>query len=151
MISNYDPADFKTLKRSVYRVFIHCSASDRTEDDNVKTIMQWHLARGFNTIGYHFYINKKGVIFTGRYLEHTPAAQEGHNAGSIAICLGGLDHFSNEQFEALKILCSAIELAYLAKRQVITFHGHCEVSNKTCPNFNYIEVLGLDAKGKIKD
>ena len=31
----------------------------------------------------------------------------------------------------------------------ITFHGHCEVSNKTCPVFNYKNVLNLDSLGNI--
>ena len=32
----------------------------------------------------------------------------------------------------------------------VTFHGHCEVSTKTCPNFDYRGVLGLTAKGYLR-
>lgn len=128
---------FTKPKRAVDKVFIHCSASDNPKHDNVETIKAWHLARGFNDVGYHFYINKVGAVLKGRSVEKIPAAQEGHNKGSIAICLGGLNHFSQEQFFALKKLCAEIKAALPS----ITFHGHCEVSNKTCPNFDYRKVL----------
>ena len=124
-------------KRVVDKVFIHCSASDRPEHDNVETIRSWHKARGFNDIGYHYFINKEGVVLPGRGIEKIPAAQVGHNKGSIAICLGGLDHFSEEQFFSLKKLCVEIKAALPG----VTFHGHCEVSSKTCPNFGLIKMV----------
>jgi N-acetylmuramoyl-L-alanine amidase len=128
---------FSKPQRWVNKVFIHCSASDNLRHDNIKTITSWHLQRGFNEIGYHYYINKDGIIFAARDIEKTPAAQEGHNTGSIAICLGGLNKFSDAQFSSLVKLCTAI------KEQIshVTFHGHCEVSKKSCPNFDYKKVL----------
>lgn len=144
------PIDFRPPKRGVIKVFIHCSASDRPEHDNIATITQWHLERGFHKIGYHYFINKRGEIWIGRDLELTPAAQEGYNAGSIAICVGGLNQFSDEQFKSLKAMCMAIDTAYKQRKLPVTFHGHCEVSNKTCPVFNYRLVVGLDEKGNIK-
>lgn len=131
---------FAKPKRAVNKVFIHCSASDNAAHDNIKTIKSWHLARGFNDIGYHYYIDKIGIVHNGRSVELTPAAQSGHNKGTIAICLGGLNHFSEAQFFSLKKLCAEIKQA-LPK---ITFHGHCEVSAKTCPNFDYKKVLGYN-------
>jgi N-acetylmuramoyl-L-alanine amidase len=126
-------------ERAVDKVFIHCSASDNPAHDNVETIRSWHKQRGFNDIGYHFYINKQGVVLKGRAMEKIPAAQAGHNKGSVAICLGGLNHFSQEQFFSLKKLCAEIKKLL----PHVTFHGHCEVSNKTCPNFDYKKILGL--------
>ncbi len=131
-------ADFKLPKRKVEKVFIHCSASDRPEDDNVRTINQWHIARGWSEIGYNFYIDKHGRIWTGRDIEKIPAAQHGHNTGSIAICCGGLSLFTVAQFLSLQEFCGIINKTYSGK---ITFHGHCEVSTKTCPNFDYKSVL----------
>ena len=129
---------FSKPKRWVNKVFIHCSASDNFMHDNIETIRHWHMLRGFNDIGYHFYINKEGIILKGRDIEKNPAAQEGHNTGSVAICLGGLNKFSDAQFVSLKRLCGAI------KNEIpfVTFHGHCEVNpHKTCPNFDYKKVL----------
>ena len=33
----------------------------------------------------------------------------------------------------------------------MTFHGHCEVSDKDCPVFNYREILGLNDFGQYWD
>lgn len=139
---------FVMPQRAVKRVFLHCSASDSPEHDNVGVITKWHIDRGFSTIGYHFYINKAGEIFPGRDIEHIPAAQKGFNTNSIAICAGGLNDFTEKQLGAVKILCKKINDMYKGN---ITFHGHCEVDkNKTCPVFDYKRLLNLNELGKMK-
>lgn len=137
---------FKKPKRKVNKVFIHCSASDHAHHDNIETIRRWHVKENaWSDIGYHYVITKSGAVFLGRSLEKQPAAQRGHNKGSIAICLTGLDHFSDKQKNALYNLCYEIDKQYGGH---ITFHGHREVdSNKTCPNFEYKTVLRLDLSG----
>jgi N-acetylmuramoyl-L-alanine amidase len=136
-------------KRPVARVFLHCSASDNPAHDNIATMTAWHLARGFATIGYHFFITKAGVILQGRSLESDPAAQQGHNKGTIAICLHGLEvgKFTAAQFAALRDLTAQIDAAYGAGR--VTFHGHREVAAKACPVFDYKRVLSLDKFGRL--
>lgn len=133
----------KNIKRQINKVYIHCSASDNPNHDNIETITQWHLGRGFNTIGYHFFINKNGDIYKGRDLEKIPASQQGHNTGSLAICLSGLNNFTEKQFTSLQKLCLFVN----DNMRNITYHGHCEVSNKTCPNFDYKKILNIDEKG----
>lgn len=135
---------FKKPKRKVSRVFIHCSASDNQKHDDISVIEEWHRERGFAGVGYHYFIQANGNIQAGRNTEIIPAAQVGYNAGSIAICLHGLEGFTNKQFVALRHLCGEIN-----KELEVTFHGHCEVSNKLCPNFDYRGVLSLDKNGKM--
>lgn len=139
---------FVKPNRPVSKVYLHCTASDNPAHDNVETITEWHKARGFADIGYHALIHKDGVISAGRSLELTPAAQAGHNTGTIAISLHGLDKakFTESQFDALRHLCHEINLAYDRK---VTFHGHNEVAAKACPVFDYRAVLDLDAKGRL--
>ena len=51
-----------------------------------------HRHRGFNGVGYHFYIRKNGDIKNTRPLEKPGAHALGYNAHSIGICYeGGLD------------------------------------------------------------
>lgn len=135
---------FVKPKRKINKVFIHCSASDNPNHDDISVIEKWHRERGFAGVGYHYFIQSNGNIQTGRNIEIIPAAQVGHNAGSIAICLHGLEAFKNKQFSSLRQLCGEIN-----KDMDVTFHGHCEVSNKLCPNFDYRGVLGLDKNGKM--
>lgn len=139
---------FSKPNRPVNRVFIHCSASDRPDHDHVAVIRRWHLARGWKDVGYHFFITKAGAVQGGRSLEQTPAAQKGNNAGTIAICLHGLaiERFTAAQHAALRQLCDAINRAYGG---AVTFHGHCEVANKSCPVIDYRQVLGLDNGGRM--
>ncbi len=138
---------FTAPRRKVDRVFLHCSASDNPKHDDISVIRKWHLERGFRDVGYHYFIKFDGTIQIGRNIESAPAAQEGNNAHTIAICMAGLTAgvFTQTQFSSLLGLCIAIHTAL----PDATFHGHCEVSRKTCPVFNYKSVLGLDAKGRM--
>ena len=138
---------FQKPKRKVHRVFIHCSASDHAHHDNIATMKQWHLARGFWDVGYHFFIQKDGTLEYGRDSEKTPAAQKGHNLNTLAICMHGLkeEKFTTAQFDTLRKLAQQIEHNY----DNISFHGHCEVSKKACPVFNYKKVLDLDIYGSL--
>lgn len=135
----------KPSYRTVDTVFIHCSASDKPEHDDVAVIRNWHLARGFYDVGYHWFIKKDGTLQVGRDLELLPAAQKGHNKGSIAICLHGLSSFTEEQFDTLRGLCAGLGNAFAPA--ALRYRGHCEVSSKTCPVFDYRRVLGLGKDG----
>jgi murein L,D-transpeptidase YcbB/YkuD len=139
---------FKKPVRAVSRVFIHCSASNNPAHDNVATMRRWHKQKGWSDVGYHFFIRKDGMLEEGRSLERTPAAQANHNTGTIAICCHGLDKakFTEAQFDTLRTLCGDIDIAYGGE---VTFHGHCEVSAKSCPVFDYRAVLSLDAEGHV--
>ena len=108
---------------------------------------QWHLARGFSDVGYHFFIQKDGTLEYGRDIEKIPAAQKGHNINTLTICLHGLkeENFTEGQFETLKKLATQIEHNY----KNISFHGHCEVSKKACPVFNYRRILDLVTYGSL--
>ena len=140
---------FTRPARHVDRVFLHCSASDNPDHDDIATIRSWHVnERGWSDVGYHYFIRSDGALQEGRPLERTPAAQAGHNAGTIAVCLHGLaaENFTDDQFRTLTALAREIDEAYAGR---VTFHGHCEVSSKSCPVFPYREVLGLDGAGRM--
>ena len=140
--------NFTKPNRRIEKVFVHCSASDYPQHDNVETMRKWHLERGWQDVGYHYFIRKNGQVDIGRDIEKTPAAQVGHNRGSIAICLHGLkkELFTPQQFKSLVELCKQIDSAY---ENQIVFRGHCEVSDKDCPVFDYRRVLGLNRFGEM--
>ncbi len=133
-------------ERAVSRVFVHYSYSDNPSHDNVETIRRWHLARGFSDVGYHFFVRKNGRIEKGRDLDKTPAAQKGNNTGTIAICLHGKEenYPSPEQEKSLRALCMALNFRY----DGLTFHGHKEVADTSCPgSLDYKGILGLNDLG----
>jgi len=135
---------FEAPSRRVDRIFLHCSASDDPAlagDMLVPAIRDWHIKRGFSDVGYHFLIDKRGRVMDGRPLSKIPAAQKGHNTGTIAIMVHGLEDFPEPMLAACARLCGQINAAYSGR---ISFHGHCEVSSKSCPVFDYRDLLKLD-------
>lgn len=140
-------AMFQMPKRRIERVFLHCSAYDDAPGEELlgvalhDWILEMHLARGFNNIGYHYLIDSQGERIGGRPLEKIPAAQKGHNTGTIAIMVHGLKRFAPAALNECAQLCREINMAYSGR---ISFHGHCEVSIKSCPVFDYHGLLHLD-------
>ena len=124
--------------RRIRRVIIHCSDSDVPSHDDISVIRRWHVEeRGWSDVGYHFFIRSTGEIQRGRPIEHQGSHCAGHNADSIGICLHGRKHFTVDQFASLRRLCKVL----LAENNSLTFHGHCEFSPKSCPNFDYKMIL----------
>ncbi len=145
---------FVKPQREVSRVFLHCTASDHPHHDNIETLRDWHVnGNGWSDVGYHELITFGGDILAGRPLERIPAAQKGHNRGTIAIALSGGQNgkpgaFTTAQFEALRLRCQQISDAYGGN---ITFHGHVEVApGRSCPVYDYRVILGLDGEGRLK-
>ena len=77
-----------------------------------------------------------------------PPPRPGTTAATIAICLHGLtrERFTKAQYRTLVELATAMDDAYAG---MLSFHGHCEVSSKSCPVFPYRAVLGLDSHGAM--
>lgn len=110
-------------------------------------IDQWHRARGWKCIGYHFVIRRDGTIERGRGIDEIGAHVKGHNKDSIGVCLAGgrgskpndtpLAHYTMTQMQSLRKLITALELIL----GHMTLHGHNEYAAKACPGFNVREHL----------
>lgn len=138
---------FVKPKREINKVFLHHSATDRLAHDNVDFIRKIHIGENkWSDIGYHYFITKNGTLHLCRPLKRVPAAQKGHNKGTIAVCLSGSKHFTSEQKDTLTTLCETINNAYAGN---IMFHGHKEVKNTKCPAYDYKVWLNLDENGKM--
>jgi len=132
--------------RAIEKIIIHCSATPEGRDVTVETITDWHLARGWSDIGYHFVIHLNGEIKEGRPLHRAGAHTKGHNKGSIGICyIGGVDGNMKAkdtrtpaQDAALVNLIQALQKDY----PLATIHGHNEFSSKACPSFNVQQEYG---------
>lgn len=136
------------MHRLINRIVIHCSDSNFGDADLIK---EWHIARGFKTIGYHFVIRNgfitsavpseynqeiDGTIQGGRPVEEVGAHALGFNMDSIGICLIGKTKFSRKQLTTLLYLLGLLMNTYpsITISRVV---GHCELTKeKTCPNFD---------------
>lgn len=78
--------------RRIDLIICHCSATKITQDFPVESLEACHKARGFKTIGYHYYITKDGQVHQCRPEDMIGAHARRYNAYSIGICYeGGLD------------------------------------------------------------
>ncbi len=83
---------FMQSSTSVKYLVIHCSATRADRDYTVEHLLRDHKARGFRTIGYHFYIRRSGEVTQHRKLLEVGAHCRPFNRCSIGICYeGGLD------------------------------------------------------------
>ena len=78
--------------REVKLLVVHCSATRCNKNFSVEALRRCHLARGFASIGYHFYITRDGEVHICRPVHQIGAHATGWNDKSIGICYeGGLD------------------------------------------------------------
>ena len=148
--SNYVP----TWRTATDLLVVHCSATRPTQDIGVRDITQWHIQRGFDTVGYHYVIRRNGEVERGRPENAVGAHVRGHNVNSIGICLaGGVDNagkpannFTAAQLVALHQLLDELRKRYPDARVL----GHRDLSPdrdgdgvispnefiKACPSFD---------------
>lgn len=132
--------------RHVNKIIIHCSATKEGKDFRAKDINEWHIQRGFKSIGYHFVVDIDGTVEKGRDLEIVGAHCYGYNTDSIGVCyIGGLDEKSKakdtrnaKQKESLTNLITKLvsDMQKLGNNK-ITIYGHHDFNkNKECPCFD---------------
>lgn len=125
--------------RLINLITIHCSDSDIAEHDDINVIKRWHIARGWRTVGYHWFIDKKGGLYSGRAEHEVGAHAKGFNQNSIGICLSGSQDFRKIQYEIAAQLCLDIMDRYNLEIKDIVAHNELDKS-KTCPNFPISEI-----------
>ena len=122
-------------------IVLHCDGIMPHQHNTVKKIDDYHKSKGWKGIGYHFWVNRQGEVFTGRRLEEVGAHVVGHNKHSIGICYeGGLDSAGRkadtrtpEQVRALRQLVERMH-AYFPQAIIV---GHHDLNpGKDCPCFD---------------
>jgi N-acetylmuramoyl-L-alanine amidase len=135
------PARLKKSRRVINEIIIHCTATPEGRECSVDEIRQWHKARGFTDIGYHYVIHLDGRVENGRDVDIAGAHCTGHNTHSIGVVyVGGCtkdgktpkDTRTEAQKSALANLL--LDLRKLYPRA--TIHGHRDFANKACPSFD---------------
>ena len=136
--------------RKIDLIVIHCSATRSNRRFTVEDLEACHRARGFNGIGYHYYITRDGQLHFCRAEEKIGAHARRYNAHSIGVCYeGGLDENGKPadtrtpaQKAALVALLRSLKTDY-PDAQIL---GHRDLPwvNKACPCFDArAEYLGL--------
>lgn len=93
----------------------------------------YHLSKGWDGIGYHFFIEKDGEIYKGRPEHRNGAHCRGKNTQSIGICLAGnfdATRPTEDQKHALGELLKDLKAKYSIPLSNIV--PHRKFANKTC-------------------
>jgi N-acetyl-anhydromuramyl-L-alanine amidase AmpD len=97
----------------------HCSATKPSQHIGRAQIEEWHLAKGWAAIGYHFVITRAGDVELGRPLEELGAHVQGFNGRSVGICMvGGLDDQGRELVNAPQMFTPA---QWIAAHKLVDF------------------------------
>ena len=131
-------------------IVIHHTAS--TRDMTVQEIHQLHLNQGENWkgIGYHFYIDKQGIIWRGRPEEMSGSHALDYNFVSLGICLSGnfeIEKPTDNQLKSLSELLQHLKQKY-GNVQVV---GHRDLNATACPGKNLYSKLGSVIANAKKD
>lgn len=128
--------------RRIDLMVVHCSATRCNRSFPLEAVIACHRARGFATVGYHYYITRDGTVHAGRPLYQEGAHATGFNKHSIGICYeGGLDPSGKPadtrtpaQRDTLRKLLLRLKADYPNARIV----GHRDLPgvNKACPCFD---------------
>jgi N-acetylmuramoyl-L-alanine amidase len=122
-------------------IIIHCSDTPENRTVTVEEIDQWHRKRGFDMIGYHYFIDIDGNVHQGRTIDKVGAHAKGKNTRSIGICYAGgcnsdlqpKDTLTELQQKNMTALILALGMTLQKPLKVI---GHNQVSDKACPSFD---------------
>ena len=139
--------------RPITEIIIHCTATrpewraGKSLAEKFAEVRQWHLARGFADIGYHYLIDRDGQVMVGRDIGRVGAHVKGRNTGTIGVALFGghgssendrfAENFNAAQDEALENLLDQLRDEFGPLR----VSGHNEYAAKACPGFNVPEWL----------
>ena len=125
--------------RYINDIIIHCTATPAGREVTRAEIDEWHRARGWRGIGYHYLIHLDGSIERGRAISVPGSHCFGHNAHSIGVAyVGGVnevgqpaDTRTKEQRQSMLQLVGRLTAMYRCR-----VHGHRDYAQRDCPCFD---------------
>ena len=122
--------------REIKTIVIHHSGNT----DTVENIRKLHVeTNGWDDIGYHFMIDRKGSLILGRETEKAGAHVYGYNEDSIGVCLlGNFDKetLNEKQLKMLNWLINMLLNEFSLSKEDVKFHRDFPDVNKSCPGGN---------------
>jgi N-acetylmuramoyl-L-alanine amidase len=142
--------DHLVLHHTGYRSTRIGGTSVEAQSRHLREIERWHLDRGFLGIGYHFVISPTGRIFRGRPVDRMGAHVEGHNRGTVGICLMGDFERERPTVAALAAL-AAVRTRLVPGATGLPLVGHREHSGQAtlCPGRFLMAYLSETNEGRL--
>lgn len=124
---------------------IHASATFPSMDIDIEWIRDIHLGKGWNDVGYHYFIKRDGTVEKGREDNIQGAHTYRHNNNNLGICMaGGLkegtkepeDNFTPIQYMALTRLLAQL-LREHPDAKIMGHNGFYGHETRGCPCFDW--------------
>ena len=122
-----------TTRRMTDGIVLHHAAASAAAPEQIHA---FHLAQGWNGIGYHYYVRKDGTVYRGRPEAASGAHTENENWHTIGICFEGnfmTETMSEVQLKAGRALIADIKTRYPG----IDVKGHRDFNATGCPGTNF--------------
>jgi N-acetylmuramoyl-L-alanine amidase len=127
----------------INKVTVHITASN--DNATIEQIRAGHIARGFTDIGYHWLVDRKGVVHKGRSENLTGAHVAGYNTGNIGISYiaRGSDTEPNAKYgkfmtpeQQIALEQKVADILYRYDLSTDDIYGHNDFNKgKACPCF----------------
>ena len=127
--------------RLINEIIIHSTATPKGMNATAQDIDKWHKAKGYDCIGYHYVINRQGLIEKGRQDYLIGAHCKEHNNNTIGIAyVGGLNEHKQSadtrtQAQKNALICLIRELLKIYPT-IKKISGHKDYCNTACPSFD---------------
>lgn len=129
------------MKRKIEYIIVHCTAGNQNQ--SVFSLCRWFLnGRGWSEPGYHFIINKSGLVIPLEPLETVVNGAKGYNQNGIHVAwVGGVDSTGKptdnrtiQQKASLQFLLNELHRKFPDAK----IRGHRELPGvqKECPCFD---------------
>lgn len=129
------------MSRSIKYIVLHCTATSK--EAKVSSIVRyWKDRLKWKSVGYHYIIDKDGVITQLAEHNKTVNGVRGYNSVSLHIStIGGkdTDDRTKEQIEAQKVLIKALHNKY--PDAIIQGHRDFDGVAKSCPRYDAKEFV----------
>jgi N-acetylmuramoyl-L-alanine amidase len=121
--------------RDIKYIAVHCTAT--SQNVKVETILKNWKALGWKRAGYHYLIDKDGVIHTLHPEEQFSNGVKGYNMQTINVCyIGGAK--VDDRTDAQKAIMLGLLKDLKGRYPNALIQGHRDFPNvnKACPRFN---------------
>ena len=135
--------------RNIKYIVIHCAATKEGQSIDIKDVDNWHKARGWKGVGYHYFIKLTGVVQLGRDISQVGSHVAEYNSHSIGICYcGGCDSNgtpkdTRTQEQKMSLISIILDLKKRFPNAIVQGHRDFPNVHKACPSF--------DAKSEYKN
>lgn len=121
--------------REIKYIAVHCTAT--SQNVKVETILNNWMRKGWKRPGYHYLIDKDGIIHNLHPEEQFSNGVKGYNMQTINVCyIGGKD--VDDRTDAQKAIMLGLLKHLKGKYPNALIQGHRDFPNvnKACPRFN---------------